>query len=110
MTALAQRDNTIVFAGARNPEAASALQELAKKHPGKVHLLRLIAADEAGNHAAVAEIKEKVGRLDVVIANAGMSGTWSSRTAVAEQNPSGSHPAKHGTGTGDVSAANTRPL
>jgi NAD(P)-dependent dehydrogenase (short-subunit alcohol dehydrogenase family) len=73
VTALARRENVIVFAGARDPSTASALHELQEEHPGKVFLLKLISADEAGNRAAIQEIKEKAGRLDVVIANAGKS-------------------------------------
>jgi NAD(P)-dependent dehydrogenase (short-subunit alcohol dehydrogenase family) len=67
---LAARDNVIVFAGARNPSSATALNELATKHQGKVHVVKLTSADEADNRAAVDEIKKTVGRLDVVIANA----------------------------------------
>jgi hypothetical protein len=67
---LAVRDDVIVFAGARNPSSATALNELATKHQGKVHVVKLTSADEADNRAAVDEIKKTVGRLDVVIANA----------------------------------------
>lgn len=73
VTALANRENVIVFAGARDPSAASALHGLQEAHPGKVYLVKLVSADETGNRAAIQQIKEKVGRLDVVIANAGIS-------------------------------------
>jgi NAD(P)-dependent dehydrogenase (short-subunit alcohol dehydrogenase family) len=69
--ALVQRDNVIVFAGARDPFRADELKALVQEHPGKLHIVKLVSADEAGNKAAVEEIKEKAGRLDVVIANAG---------------------------------------
>lgn len=69
---LAARPDTIVFAGARNPDAASDLKALASKYSNKVHIVELVAADKAGNEAAVAEIKRVAGRLDVVIANAGL--------------------------------------
>lgn len=71
VTELAGHDNTIVFAGARNPDAAKDLHALVEKHPGKVHIVKLISADRAGNDVAVEEIKATAGRLDVVIANAG---------------------------------------
>jgi NAD(P)-dependent dehydrogenase (short-subunit alcohol dehydrogenase family) len=69
--ALLQRDNVIVFAGARSPSSATELQALTKEFPDKLHIVKLISADEAGNRAAVEEVKAKAGRLDVVIANAG---------------------------------------
>jgi hypothetical protein len=69
--ALASRDNIVVFAGARNPDAAEDLQALEAQHPGKVHTVKLVANDEQGNRDAVEYVKKKAGRLDVVIANAG---------------------------------------
>uniref|UniRef100_D8QAH3 NAD(P)-binding protein n=1 Tax=Schizophyllum commune (strain H4-8 / FGSC 9210) TaxID=578458 RepID=D8QAH3_SCHCM len=71
VTHLASRPNTIVFAGARNPDAASALHALVEKHPNRVHVVELKAGDVEGNERAVEEIKRKAGQLDVVIANAG---------------------------------------
>ena len=38
---------------------------------GKIRLLELSYGDEESNAAAVARVKSEVGRLDVVIANAG---------------------------------------
>lgn len=73
VTALASRDDTIVFAGARNPSTATDLHALAEKYPGKFHVVKLVSNDKAGNEAAVAQIKDIAGRLDVVIANAGAS-------------------------------------
>ncbi|EIN06093.1 NAD(P)-binding protein [Punctularia strigosozonata HHB-11173 SS5] len=49
---LAAKPDTLVFAGARNPPAATDLHELAAQYPGK--------------------IKRVAGRLDVVVANAGI--------------------------------------
>ncbi|KAJ7367350.1 hypothetical protein DFH08DRAFT_798148 [Mycena albidolilacea] len=68
---IAARPNTIVFAGARNP-AAQSLKDLAAKH-SNVHPIKLTSGDEADNSAAVAEIQKIAGRIDVVIANAGIS-------------------------------------
>jgi len=72
VTQLAKRSNAVVFAGARTPSTASSLQALTSQHPGKFPVLTLVSGDEVGNRAAVAEIKRIVGRLDVVIANAGI--------------------------------------
>jgi NAD(P)-dependent dehydrogenase (short-subunit alcohol dehydrogenase family) len=66
----------VVFAGVRQPDAPGDLPELSKKHPDKVRILKLTSADEADNRAAVEEIRKTVGRLDVVIPNAGMSPSW----------------------------------
>ena len=38
-----------------------------------MHVLKVVSADKANNAAAVEEVKRVAGRLDVVIANAGMS-------------------------------------
>lgn len=70
---LVQRDNAIVFAGARDPSQAESLNALVQKYPGRLHVVKLISVDEEGNRAAIEEIREKAGRLDVVIANAGIS-------------------------------------
>ena len=59
-----------MFAGTRdtaNPD----LQSLAKEHPDKVHIVKLVSADVEGNQAVAKEIHDKYGRVDVVIANAG---------------------------------------
>ncbi|KZT54355.1 NAD(P)-binding protein [Calocera cornea HHB12733] len=73
VTSLAARDNVVVFAGARNPSSASDLKTLQAKYPGKVHILKLTSADAADNTAAAEEIKRVTGKLDVVIANAGIA-------------------------------------
>ncbi|KZO92384.1 NAD(P)-binding protein [Calocera viscosa TUFC12733] len=73
---LAVRENTVVFAGARNPSGATDLQTLESKYPGKVHIVKLTSTDEADNKAAVAKIQKLAGRLDVVIANAGVSNSY----------------------------------
>ncbi|KZT54353.1 NAD(P)-binding protein [Calocera cornea HHB12733] len=73
VTSLAARDNVVVFAGARNPASASDLKALETKYPGKVHTVKLTSADVADNTAAAEEIKKVAGKLDVVIANAGIA-------------------------------------
>ena len=70
---IAARPDAIVFAGARNPAQATDLHALAIAHPERVHILNVISADRANNDAAIEEIRRVAGRLDVVIANAGIS-------------------------------------
>ncbi|KAL1683356.1 hypothetical protein EV122DRAFT_201673 [Schizophyllum commune] len=70
---IAARTDTILFAGARDPDRATDLHALAAAHPGRVHVLKVVSADKANNAAAVEEVRRVSGRLDVVIANAGMS-------------------------------------
>jgi NAD(P)-dependent dehydrogenase (short-subunit alcohol dehydrogenase family) len=67
-------DNVIVFAGVRDPVAAMPLNDLAARltKPGKLHIIKLISADQTTNREAVEEIERIAGRLDVVIANAGI--------------------------------------
>ncbi|KAJ7101411.1 hypothetical protein B0H15DRAFT_816029 [Mycena belliarum] len=70
VVALAARPDTIVFAGTRDP-AARSLRDLASKH-ANVYAVRLISGDKASNEAAITEIQKTAGRLDVIIANAGI--------------------------------------
>ncbi|KAL1700544.1 hypothetical protein EV121DRAFT_295103 [Schizophyllum commune] len=78
VTLLAARPNTIVFAGARDPARATALQALATAHPDRFHILKLIVPDKADHLAAAEEIKRIAGRLDVVIANAAFADVFDS--------------------------------
>ncbi|TRM64268.1 hypothetical protein BD626DRAFT_568042 [Schizophyllum amplum] len=70
---LAARPDAIVFAGARDPSRAAELKKLVKTYPGRVHILKVLSADRTNNDEAAQEIKKTAGRLDVVIANAGIS-------------------------------------
>ena len=45
--------------------------ELSKKYPGVVVPISLVSADSANNAAAAEVIEKQVGKIDVVIANAG---------------------------------------
>jgi NAD(P)-dependent dehydrogenase (short-subunit alcohol dehydrogenase family) len=65
------RENVVVFAGVRDAAKAVDLQALAEQHPHKLHIVKLTSANEAESKAAVEQIKQITGRLDVVIANAG---------------------------------------
>lgn len=60
----------VIFAGARDPSSATELNAFAKEHRN-VHVVELIADDEASNKKAVEEIRKVTDRLDIVVANAG---------------------------------------
>ncbi|BGP51681.1 hypothetical protein JCM10450v2_007631 [Rhodotorula kratochvilovae] len=72
VTALTQRDNILVFAGARNPSKADALNTLAKE-TGRVVVVKLESTSGEDAKAAAELVKKKVGKLDYLIANAGIS-------------------------------------
>ncbi|KII86986.1 hypothetical protein PLICRDRAFT_43688 [Plicaturopsis crispa FD-325 SS-3] len=72
VTLLAGRDDVLVFAGARNPDAAESLHALVKQYPGKVRIVKLTSGDKVENEAAAEYIQKTAGHLDVVIANAGI--------------------------------------
>ncbi|KZO92378.1 NAD(P)-binding protein [Calocera viscosa TUFC12733] len=73
---LAARPGTLVFSGARNPASSPALQALAAQYPGVVHVLQLTVPDEGEARAAVERAREMAGRLDVVVANAGLMNAY----------------------------------
>ncbi|KAH8813789.1 NAD(P)-binding protein [Flagelloscypha sp. PMI_526] len=52
---------------------ATELRSIAEKAPERVHVVKLVSGDVEGTRAVASEIKSKVGYLDVVIANAGIS-------------------------------------
>jgi NAD(P)-dependent dehydrogenase (short-subunit alcohol dehydrogenase family) len=68
---IASRPNTIVFASARNPAKATTLQQFAKEHPN-VHIVQLEATSEEDAMNAAKSVEHTSGKLDVLIANAGM--------------------------------------
>ncbi|TRM63739.1 hypothetical protein BD626DRAFT_495235 [Schizophyllum amplum] len=69
---LAARPDVVVFAGVRDFSRKGGLDALASAYPGRVHILKVVSADRQNNDEAVQEIKKVAGRLDVVIANAGV--------------------------------------
>ncbi|KAL1664720.1 hypothetical protein GGF50DRAFT_54207 [Schizophyllum commune] len=79
---LSTRPDAVIFAGARNTSGATDLQELAKAHPGRFHIIKVISADKDNNVEAAKEIKRVAGRLDVVIANAAISESLASALEV----------------------------
>jgi NAD(P)-dependent dehydrogenase (short-subunit alcohol dehydrogenase family) len=66
------RQGHTTFATARSLERAAPLQEKAEAEKLDLHLLRLDVRDEESVDAAVAEIVEREGRIDICINNAGV--------------------------------------
>lgn len=69
---LATRAEGFVYAGCRNPKNATDLQQLQEEHPERIAVIELVSADVDSNATAVKAIEERHGRVDTVIANAGM--------------------------------------
>jgi NAD(P)-dependent dehydrogenase (short-subunit alcohol dehydrogenase family) len=65
----------IVFAGARDPSSATALQQLAAENP-KIHIVKHEASSETDAAAVAKTISETVDSLDVVVANAAIGTSW----------------------------------
>ena len=78
---LSSRQNTTIFATARNPSKATVLNELAAKNPN-VHILQLESTSAADAAAAADRIGKIAGGLDVVVANAGIANNWQAVTNV----------------------------
>ena len=68
----AKHSDAIIYAGARDPSKATALQELAKGNPN-VKPVKLISTDLETNKSVADQIKQEQGGVDVVIANAGIA-------------------------------------
>jgi len=70
---LASNPNHIVFAGVRNTnlEADHDLARLVAEKGDTVQLIEISSANKDNNTAAAQLIKEKYGKIDVIIANAG---------------------------------------
>jgi NAD(P)-dependent dehydrogenase (short-subunit alcohol dehydrogenase family) len=73
--------NYTVFAGARNPSQATALQQLTTER-SNVHLVKHEAASTTDAAAVAKTIAEVSGGLDVAIANAGIGTDWRKITEV----------------------------
>ena len=69
---LAARPNTLVFATARDPSKADKLQQLAKQH-SNVRVLKLRVDSDEDHATAAKQVEAEAGRVDVVLANAGIS-------------------------------------
>ncbi len=64
-----------VFATCRNPAGAAELNALAESHAGRLLVLQLDVNDEASIKRAVDAVSADAGGLDVLINNAGISGS-----------------------------------
>ncbi len=62
-----------VFAGLRNPNKATALQELQALYPGQLQLLRIDVASRASIEASARELRTNLSGLDLLINNAGIN-------------------------------------
>ena len=71
--------DTRVYATCRKPDSADALAALAKANPNQLRILQLDVDDEASIARAVSAIAGETGSLDVLINNAGISGSDAAR-------------------------------
>ncbi|GAA5905241.1 hypothetical protein JCM6882_003724 [Rhodosporidiobolus microsporus] len=69
---LSQRSDALIYATARDPKKADALNALAAER-GNIQVVPLEVTSEASTEAAAKAIEEKSGKVDVIIANAGIS-------------------------------------
>ncbi|BGO90548.1 hypothetical protein NBRC10512_005267 [Rhodotorula toruloides] len=72
VTALSKRPNTLIFATARNPDKADDLNALAAEAKN-IEVVKFEATSENEAVALAKIVEEKAGKLDVVIANAGIA-------------------------------------
>ncbi|KAF8184716.1 hypothetical protein BJ912DRAFT_927719 [Pholiota molesta] len=56
-----------------HPTGASQIKALATKYARRNEIVRYVAGDKEGNDAIAKEIKGKYGRVDTIIANAGIA-------------------------------------
>jgi NAD(P)-dependent dehydrogenase (short-subunit alcohol dehydrogenase family) len=78
------RDDIQVFAAARNPDAAHALNELASRHRDRLVVIRLDVGDESSIYESVKIVEQHTSGIDVLINNAGVNppGNQQSLTSV----------------------------
>jgi NAD(P)-dependent dehydrogenase (short-subunit alcohol dehydrogenase family) len=71
-----------VFAGARNPANASALNQLAAQYPD-IHVVKLASGSASDAEAAATVVEHTTGSLDVIVANAGIADNWQQILSIA---------------------------
>jgi len=69
------REGAVVFVADLLDQEGAAVVDSIKKAQGRAHYLHLDVTDEAGWQGAVAEIEKSAGGLDVLVNNAGISGS-----------------------------------
>ncbi|KJA22259.1 hypothetical protein HYPSUDRAFT_186447 [Hypholoma sublateritium FD-334 SS-4] len=72
---LEKHDNAFVYAGVRDPDNASSLQNLRVKYSNRIAVVKCVSADVESNAALGRKIEKHHGHLDTVIANAGICGS-----------------------------------
>ncbi|KDQ12892.1 hypothetical protein BOTBODRAFT_34036 [Botryobasidium botryosum FD-172 SS1] len=70
---LSTRSNTTIYAGARNPAQATALHELSAKSAAKIVVVKLDSLNTQDPKDVAKQIEKEEGKVDVVIANAGIA-------------------------------------
>lgn len=70
---ISKRDNHVVYAGVRNPDAADALIKLSKERPGAIKIVKLTSGSSNDAEAVSEQINQEYGYVNVVIANAGIT-------------------------------------
>lgn len=69
---LEKHENAFVYAATRDPENATVLRKLSSKYPGRISIVKCDYRDTEGIARMAKQIKEGHGRVDTVIANAGV--------------------------------------
>jgi len=72
---LLTRKDAIVYAGCRDPIKADKLTALQNTNKN-LRIVKLVSADLESNKAAITQIEKEAGKLNVVIANAGIAGEF----------------------------------
>lgn len=67
-----KRDDTVIFATCRQPDAAVELNDLAGQHPARVHVIQLDVADQDSIARSLQAIQVHTNRLAVLVNNAGI--------------------------------------
>ncbi|GAA6040948.1 hypothetical protein JCM8097_003203 [Rhodosporidiobolus ruineniae] len=75
VTQLSARPGNVIFAGARDPSKADKLNARAQEK-GNIEVVKLAAPDAEDAQAVAKVIEQKAGKLDVLIANVGISDHW----------------------------------
>ena len=69
---LAARSNVLVYAGTRDPSKADKLQQLARLH-SNIRVVKLSVESDTDHQEAVRQVETEAGRVDIILACAGIS-------------------------------------
>ncbi|CUM49356.1 uncharacterized protein AC631_05227 [Debaryomyces fabryi] len=81
---LSDNESNIVIASARNPEAATELKSLAEMKKN-VHVVKLDVSSKESTIKAATEVSKLIGKIDVLIANAGFADSFGSVLETKEE-------------------------